>query len=1397
MAESDVILVPLQLQAFILNPEVCNKGTDDDKGARIIPITQPNYTFLRLDNFLIQSDVLNHADLHNSAPAETNPRMYDMGAQPEPQPRLNRYGVYLHWILPQAYRSGIVAADSVPPERHEKERLQRGLPPRTDRGINPDTKKTDTPEFLQPPTRWIVIRKLELDSIEPEEAKPYFKEYEAWVLESDYQWNLDDIPLDYDLQVDVSPFVVGQAGEGIDIDEQAEVFIGRKTRLEDYSPDPDAKIANISLLRSSNPFFADFQLHNSNVFSSLDNFEYSDSTDSRKYLEKANASYYLVGWHSDASTDPLFDESGEFKHSEKLKGIYMTLKESGIDEITNNFLDSKYPIRMCLHGAMYDVKWDLKSKPKSVPADDYSEALQQQEVPAISLGTTPMDALITYCTARKGYEEDEVIEKLEEDILAIDSLLHARDDGVEGQREAKDMIYNWNFSRSQAGTHYFIAGEDSQGECKKPSDETISALKELNQWQQTLDACNRSATQYRWDMFSLWWKYVTDVTNKQGDDVDNETFKNLVDDISKRLNKLQARIKELNDGIQAQIDQEKDVSLKDLKTNTLPFYSRARDPTVLVGGIDPGWPADYSDNVAVRIAMQFVTSPGDIPQGLGALATLSLQKFPQTTPLKEALGLLTEFWTLFPANPTPELQVGQAYPQFHDQISSTMSNKLWRDRWEDRQPWFPLYVEWEVEYTHVPFEFWSLDEQAARLSASPLVRYGIPATDGTPLWDKMKSGNPEKSLDTRNLSGRVLILPQPSFSLAAKVKQLFSDTPPAILEKYLDADKRQDLLDNINKLSYLSCPLAGLTEGLLTLSTGTHIKPENKYVTEDGQQSTTAVKSAQFPGVSLDKDNIQLIANNSGFTPYASQNDYTSAPFCPFKPATHGQFRFIKFNIIDKFGQSIPAINPKPRPGPRTYPPLYPCISDFYEPQLVTVDSTKVANTVYPNEGTKCEFIQLPPQINQNSRLNADFVIREKGGGAGGLSYWRPVTEWENPIWGWLVINYADYGIQVFLPDGTFYREVRIGGPNGALAEPKWLPFAEDPNLPLDENNVQLDALVDKLRDKDYLLGFWVMIGTAIQNMPATPGSYAQFLGSIVGKPLALANMGWSLELDGPPLQNQSTKAKVVDPEIHLLPSQDYLHSYEFQVKLGDEHREYDGLVGYFDSISDPKPTEDEGHELILDYVNTYFVAENVGDPPVTDSLHPINTTNYPKFQPYWVAPFPNDGDGDSEYGPPYITPEQYTETRNSQMRVFGAILDPFTPTHGLSSFLPAKSLQLPSWTWQGAMQNITAFFHSGPLNVTQDVGTYDDTHPLTTASMKDAPPRNLSLPSLGAGDWNWLQPFVDPDPIQDLPVFNAFGIEKKGNLITPGFQKGPYTAVEGFLQLRRPIMVDNPKKDN
>lgn len=889
---SDVLLVPIQLQAFVLNPAVCNTGKDDDNGARIVPITQPNYTFLRLDNYLIQSDILNHADLHNAAPAELNLRMTDLGTRPMPTPRRNRHGVYLHWILPQMYRSGIAAADSVSWDRHEADRIKRGLPPRTKPSPSaakdsPTMPTTSTPELLQPPTRWIIVRKLDLNSISPSSAASTFNEYQAWVIESDYQWALDDIPLDYDLQVDISPFVVGVVGEDINIEQQAEVFIGRKTPLEKWTHQADAKRANINLLRSSNQLFADYQLHNSNVFSMLDNFEYPDPQDKKKslYLDKASASYYLIGWHEDNASDPLWDNSGEITHDTKLQALFMSIKAGADSDEIKTWLAATDPARLCIHGAMYDVNWDHSSKPQHVPADDYSALLKRKDLPAVSVGTSPMDSLITYCTARKAQDES-TISKLEEDILAIDSLLHARDDGVEGQREAKDTVYNWNFSRYQGGIHHFLGGEDNQGRPTQPNPDGVTDLKELNQVQILLDSCVRSARQYRWNIFSSWWKYVSDVTNRE-DESNNRAVKKVVEDLAKRLDKLDEHAQDLASQIETIKARP---SLKNAKAGTLPFYYRVRDPTVLVGGIESGWPVDYNDNVLVRLPSQTVKGSVQIPAAVKTMASAISQAF--SGPLSEADALLTEFYALLPQNGiTDDAGSGQVVPQFHDHPETLNGEQRWRDRWENRQPFFPLYAEWEVEYTHVPFELWSLDEQAARYSDSKLIRYGIPKKDNKPLWEILQTGDPDVPHDVRILSGRTLILPQPSFSLAAKVTQLFADTPPTILEEYLKAEKRKELSDGIHKLSYLSCPLSGLTEGLLTLSQGTHIKPENKDVGNDGVEFMEAIAAAEFRDAGLNKVNIERILGNSGFTPYGSMMNFGTDEFCPFKPATHGQFR--------------------------------------------------------------------------------------------------------------------------------------------------------------------------------------------------------------------------------------------------------------------------------------------------------------------------------------------------------------------------------------------------------------------------------------------------------------------------------------------------------------------------
>jgi hypothetical protein len=155
-----------------------------------------------------------------------------------------------------------------------------------------------------------------------------------------------------------------------------------------------------------------------------------------------------------------------------------------------------------------------------------------------------------------------------------------------------------------------------------------------------------------------------------------------------------------------------------------------------------------------------------------------------------------------------------------------------------------------------------------------------------------------------------------------------------------------------------------------------------------------------------------------------------------------------------------------------------------------------------------------------------------------------------------MVANYADTALQFFTGDGIFYTSIRFGGPNGTMEAPKWAPFAHPASDQANVVSAQLVNLIDQMVGRpgdetaqDYMAAIWDMIEKAIVTMPFPPSQYSAYANSIVGKPLALVNVGISLELAEPVMKAQYSMNLKSQP---TQTEEQAMASYSFQVKIGD-----------------------------------------------------------------------------------------------------------------------------------------------------------------------------------------------------------------------------------------------------
>lgn len=980
-----------------------------------------------------------------------------------------------------------------------------------------------------------------------------------------------------------------------------------------------------------------------------------------------------------------------------------------------------------------------------------------------------MDAIITFLKAHRSNAESILKSNdagdVAKDLLQISALLYATADEYDAKVQAVDLIAQQNYAKSDGGAQWTFNQQAKIGESPiVPPEITQQDLRTLNAEQIKLDACTRKLSSTKWDLFAEWWKYVSRAF------VDEQAVDAAVPDLQTRVDQL----KRVCDDLTALgLSLAKDIlgrsgAMAVTKSSNNSFYQRL-DPTLCIAGVDSGRPKDFMDVLKVQEDSQ-------LPQETTTAGVIFKDKQGKDIefPVPDQGGL----------SDTARRLLAQCLSTTSapSDLTLTTGFRNWGGSKAGQNPFIPLFLEWEAVYYHIDNEkhdAWNVDLRSR--PEAPLnkqIRYAP---------DAVLHSDPTSQSDTRNISGRILVLPQPTFNLEATVKQVLAGTNP---DMTLDPKQVSDVLQHVRDMQFISAPLSGLTNHLLTRSEGAHVKPN---VREQGQTVIplqAAIEAAQR--INIDQSALISVDAESALTPYGTNNDFATVNY-PFKPVTQGQMIFTKLNIVDKFGQAICVPTPKPRLRNPTGEPsanIYPCLSDYLTPdirdsKLNTVFELAGAETGTGDPGDDngsgtwplCQYMQLTPSINQDARINAAYLVHDKDAGA--LSPWRAATDYEQPIWGWIVINYADYGLQFFLSNGNFYQEIRMGGANGTNTSRKYIPMkpTTPPDPSADPANVQLDGFIAQFdQNPEYLQAFFDMINGAIQTMPFPPADYGGYANAIIGKPLALVNVGMSLELAAPAIIAQNTfgKLKHKDPAFIKNPDpgaayQADLESFSFPLKIGDALRTFDGVVGYYNTSNTNGATD-------WTSLHTYFLPDKPLPTivPIDESSRssnpsypPINKTAYDQVSPY------------------YLHPDQTANMAQSAATkwvVKSVLVDPYTPMHIYSPILPTVALQLPAWTIQAAMKSMSAFFHLGPVLLTSDV-------PSTAAAARAPPTTTVRLPISGRkGAWDWWQPYdvVDtsvPPKVPPPPAdFVTLPVEEDQGQVK--FAAAPYTFVEGYLQL-------------
>ncbi|MFE9220793.1 discoidin domain-containing protein [Streptomyces lavendulae] len=1049
------------------------------------------------------------------------------------------------------------------------------------------------------PNRWLVVRYAETRE---QLSDPWQRREPAgWVVQSDY------LSRDYQDPAD-PPWTEPEHGWGTStfLDPRstqaspAITEIGRYHELTPGNPwtEPGRREPFLNAVGAGLPSFAAFEPYHRDVFSFRDIL--ADLRVQGRMPRFARLSHFVMGWYSEPGIDILRNTLPPGASvSDILDALGWTTPTGEIPTVLDRTLYA---------GSALGIEWDHKGPP---PASDLPH--ESQVKAAVGHSTDEAYAALVENQTRSP-RQARLLQALYQG--SLDTF-----DGPDGATLLAEATHRSWFSGHGGGSVWHIVRRVSDA----PEPVTVPPVPDwlapLNAAQRAYDEALPKLTQKQWRLWTLHWLIglteVDDPPPHPGFDprgeaaIEYATLKAEVESDRTEVERLRAQIPHGDsvEELQGRIDEYADERGLDpaleLRREPDDTFHTTADPVLLLQNTGSKRPLgrDVNAPLPCRLTSELVTraliagEETDAPDepGLPPSGTANLPE--------ACTRLLSEFALLDTASRTATDSGRDS--ALHD-ITEERQTYVKRGALAEytvpwRQPWLPMFLQWQLFHCPTPYHT------------------GGDTAEGTYHWsfngstfEWLGSGAPKTDDPDEGVEGhrmalfarRSYLAPTVSFVTGAQLSR-FIATYPKAPRAALRA--LRDSLEDLDDL--LSQRLDGFNDWLLQHDGNAQLAAPSELADLIGPDN-------HVPDPASDPVNER------------------------FQPVRAGQFFFLQLVMIDRYGQTLSKVWSAPEhDGPYQFEPI-------------RASSVLPSEPLYtdPEPDGKQRYIALPPRILQPARVRLRAVDSFTE---------RSAPEDDNPVVGWLMLNYLDESLLVHAPDGQALGELRLVLTTGDESVPVWAPLPHavytHPEDFVDVYPELAKFLIDLIENQPptAFADLMTTIDQTLDNITNTAAHDDDAPAQLVGRPVALVRAHLSIELDGPPLTD-STWRNATHPPVEDYPN------HTWPVRLGDRLRLSDGLIGYFSSGSGPDQDTSYGR---------FYAVAPAGN---RDYVLPIGT-----------------GQG---LALPARPPGQASTHRLT------LLVEPHTPVHAVTDILPVADLRLDSELVHNALSNIQASFRLNPL---------------------------------------------------------------------------------------------------